>query len=203
MSPAIDNEPPQSSATSTERPRPLDRKLLLPAAIVVAAAAAVVGLIIGRLAASSPDPAPPPTVTITATPSATATQPPTASPTPTLTPSAGASPYSRTAATKRRWEPVVVGFAKNYVTTDVKGDRAWAAGLTPYTTPALGRQLAAVNRLDVPDGRYRDYRIAEHGQTSLTVTVRYRAPGPDWGLVLYLTLDRGRWRIWQYDRYGR
>lgn len=112
--------------------------------------------------------------------------------------SPGATPFSATEQARARWEPVVVGFAKNFPRTEGQDAASWRAGLKPYATSAVQQDLATVDLAEVPVGTYASYEVLEYEETQLAARVTY-AEG--FSLVLYVISEGNDWRVYQYDRY--
>lgn len=174
--------------------------------IVAAVGVLLLGLLVGRVTAPNAATARP------TTPVVTRTLPPTNTPTSTVVsepisegvnPDAGdaspdQTPHSQPDETRRQWEPVVLGFARNFVRTDASDNRAWAARLAPLTTAAVQNQLAEVDPRNIPAGRYLDSQLLSSDGDQLVVKVIYTE---GWALALYLIDDGEDWHVYQYDRY--
>ena len=114
---------------------------------------------------------------------------------------AGEDDHDAASDEKASWEPVVLGFAKNFATTSEEtglSSKQWRAGLAPYVTAAVADQLAEVDLAKVPRGHYAGYEVLTPGSYQIAVKVTYREA---WALVLYLISDGKQWRISAYDRW--
>lgn len=144
---------------------------------------------------SAPTPSVPPAAEPTAEPGDLDATPEATSEAEDATP--GPVPYSQTAAARRAWEPVVVGFGRNFTRAD-RGATAWRAGLRPYTTAAVQKDLAVVDVGDVPPGTYDSYEVLEYDDEQVAAQVLYRE---GWSAVLYVIFDGEKWRVFRYDRW--
>ena len=143
------------------------------------------------------------TVVVLARPSTPAAQqpaaPPASSASPSIDPDAGDYEHDHDTAEdeKPQWEPVVLGFAKNFTNTAGDTDQ-WQARLAPFVAPAVRDQLAEVDVSKVPAGRYDSYEVLTPGSYQLAVKTTYRE---GWALVLYATSDGNNWKITAYDQW--
>ena len=140
------------------------------------------------------------------------TSAPTSAPTPTepsqapTTPSlhevdGGEDDHDAAGDEKASWEPIVLGFAKNFPTRPEAAGLTvsqWRSRLAPYVTEAVAEQLTEVDLAKVPRGRYAGYEVLTPGSYQIAVKVTYLEA---WALVLYLISDGKRWRISAYDRW--
>ena len=125
--------------------------------------------------------------------------PPASSASPSIDPDAGDYEHDHDTAEdeKPRWEPAVLGFARNFTNT-TGGARPWQARLAPFVAPAVRQQLADVDVSKVPAGRYDSYEVLTPGAYQLAVKTTYRE---GWALVLYVTSDGNQWQVTNYDRW--
>ena len=126
--------------------------------------------------------------------------PPTSSASPSIDPDAGDYEHDHDTANdeKPQWEPVVLGFAKNFTNTGDKNAKQWRNRLAPFVAPAVRDQLAGVDITRVPKGAYDSYEILTPGSYQIAAKVTYRE---GWALVLYVTSDGREWRLTGYDRW--
>lgn len=119
---------------------------------------------------------------------------------PSLDPNAGDYQHDHDAAEdeKPSWEPVLLGFAKNFANTDDRNAARWRQRLAPHVAPAVRDQLGEVDPSKIPAGQYRDYELLKAGSYQLAVKVNYRE---GWALILYVTSDGHRWKVTAYDRW--
>lgn len=155
-----------------------------------------------RTAATLPPPSPtagaaaPPRLITTAPATSTAPTMPTE---PSATPSSAVStgPYGGTPQARRRWEPVVQGFAIAYTDTAGRTHKQWLTNLRPYLDQDVVDALADTDLAKVPVGHYAGYQVLKLGDEAITVRVSYQE---GWALVLYLAADgHQHWLIVQFD----
>jgi hypothetical protein len=135
-------------------------------------------------------------------PAQTSVAPPPSSspPSPSIDPNAGDYEHDHDTVEDERpqWEPAVLGFAKNFTTTNGRDAAKWRERLTPYVAPAVRDQLAEVDPEKVTEGRYRSYELLETGNYQIAAKITYRE---GWALVLYVTSDGHDWRVTAYDKW--
>jgi hypothetical protein len=110
----------------------------------------------------------------------------------------GSVPYSRTTEARRQWQPVVVGFGRDFTRTDHRSVADWRGGLNRYVTTAVQKQLRTVDPRNVPSGAYAGFEVDSYDEEAVTVKVTYRE---GWSLILYVIDDGETWRIYRYDRW--
>ena len=99
---------------------------------------------------------------------------------------------------KPDWEPVLLGFAKNFTNTDDDSAARWRQRLAPYVAPAVRDQLAEVDPRHVPDGMYDSYELITPGSFQVVAKVTYRQ---GWAAIIYLTSDGHGWKVTAYDEW--
>lgn len=107
-------------------------------------------------------------------------------------------PASMTEAARKRWEPVVTGFAKAF--TDTRRDRtAWRTALIPYGETPVDKDLASYDRSTIPAQRYDSYEVVAADETDFAVQVDYAG---GFAMVLYVrtTNDGKDWLVYAYDQ---
>jgi hypothetical protein len=122
------------------------------------------------------------------------------SPSPSIDSNAGDYEHDHDTAAdeKPQWEPAVLGFAKNFTTTNGRSAAQWRDRLSPYVAPAIRDQLADVDPEKVPAGKYDSYELLETGNYQIAAKITYRE---GWALVLYVTSDGHGWRVTAYDKW--
>lgn len=119
---------------------------------------------------------------------------------PSIDPKAGDYHHDQDAAEDEKpgWEPVLLGFAKNFTNTSDRSAAGWRQRLAPYVAPAVRDQLAEVDPRQIPTDRYDSYELLTPGSYQVVAKVTYR---DGWAAVVYVTSDGWGWKVTAYDEW--
>lgn len=119
---------------------------------------------------------------------------------PSIDPNSGDFHHDHDAAEDEKpgWEPVLLGFAKNFTNISDRSAARWRQSLAPFVSPAVRDQLANVDPRQVPVGLYDSYELLTPGSYQVVAKVTYRQ---GWAAVVYVTSDGRVWRVTAYDEW--
>ena len=140
---------------------------------------------------------PPPSTSAATSPTTPQRTTPSAVPPPTR-PSTPARDRTTGNDDRRRWEPVITGFATALTRTH-QPDQAWRASLRPYSDAGVRTALTTYNRSQIPDQRYDtlDVLNTDNDGGDLAVQVTY---DQGWAIVVYLRPHEQRWLVHAFDQ---
>ena len=121
---------------------------------------------------------------------------PATTPAPSATTKARPGPYGGTAEARRRWEPIVQGFALAYPDTAGLSRKEWLANLRPYSDRPVIDALTTTDLDKVPHGHYAGYQPLKVADEAITIRVTYQE---GWALDLHLATTGRSWSVSRFD----